>query len=140
MIYQLIYVSDIVRAKGCDIDSILVDARAFNEQTGVTGALWFNGANFIQILEGERDAVNTVFGRICDASSHENIELCWLSPCESRFFHDWSMAYLSPFKHRPSVDGLRPNIQKPHGMEAHELREFLLQREIDRQANAFASV
>ncbi len=140
MIYQLIYVSDVVAERAGDLDGILSKARSFNEKVGVTGALWFNGINFIQILEGARDPINEVYGRINRSSSHRNLELCWMSPCEGRFFQDWSMAYLSPFHNTPASDGLLPDLHNPHAMDAMDLREFLLNREIDRQANAHASV
>lgn len=140
VIYQLIYVSDVVAERAGDLDGILSGARSFNEKVGVTGALWFNGINFIQILEGARDPINEVYGRINRSSSHRNIELCWMSPCEGRFFQGWSMAYLSPFHNTPALDGWWTDVHNPHAMDAMHLREVILKWEIDRQSNTLASV
>ncbi len=50
--------------------NILKVSRSRNATTGVSGALMFNEQRFVQVLEGERDAVEETFARIQRDARH----------------------------------------------------------------------
>ncbi|WP_050630800.1 BLUF domain-containing protein [Bradyrhizobium viridifuturi] len=75
------------------IRSILAQSRAKNARLGVTGALLFSQGYFCQVLEGERAAVEEIFGAIESDPRHRNITLLTFRPSTPRRFPDWSMAY-----------------------------------------------
>lgn len=76
------------------VDAIARQAAARNEAAGVTGLLVFVEGQFIQILEGESDAVEEVFERICCDFQHSNLKLIDLIAVKERLFGAWHMARL----------------------------------------------
>ncbi len=75
-----------------ELDDLLADATAFNRMAGVTGVLLFDGARFLQYLEGPRDGLDSVYARILNAKRHQR--LCELAsgPLQARWFPCWTMA------------------------------------------------
>ena len=58
MIYQIAYTSAAARTiSDEDFQQILASARRNNPREGLTGMLTFAGGSFLQVLEGEKDAV-----------------------------------------------------------------------------------
>ena len=49
--------------------------------------------NFVQILEGEPDIVESVYNVICADSRHDNIQQIYKGHIRERSFADWSMGY-----------------------------------------------
>ncbi|HEA4090889.1 TPA: BLUF domain-containing protein [Stenotrophomonas maltophilia] len=77
-----------------DLDRLLADATAFNRVagvTGVTGVLMFDGARFLQHLEGPEDGIDSVFQRILNARSHGQLKVLCRAPVVQRVFPRWSM-------------------------------------------------
>lgn len=66
-----------------------------NHAAGITGALLHVDDQFIQVLEGEPLAVETLFERICCDFNHSHIRLIDLVPVKERLFGEWGMAVLS---------------------------------------------
>jgi Sensors of blue-light using FAD len=62
-----------------------------NQREGITGALMFAGSVFVQMLEGERDALETTFERICRDMRHRRLIILDYSEIEQRIFENWSM-------------------------------------------------
>ena len=62
-----------------------------NAAIGVSGALMFIGHVFVQVLEGRRAAVESVFERICRDHRHRNLVLLDFVAVEHRLFDGWSM-------------------------------------------------
>ena len=86
-----------------------------NKASGVTGLLVHLDNQFIQILEGENDAVDLTFERICCDFTHTDIKLLDLVAASSRMFEGWHMARLD-----------QPDIAEPSlADELHDIR-FLL--------------
>lgn len=78
------------------IADILLSSRRQNEEPEVTGALLVTGHRFAQVLEGEREAVEAVYGRIVRDPRHKDIVLILYESIEVRRFPDWAMAYIGP--------------------------------------------
>ncbi len=73
---------------------ILAVSKARNAEAGVTGALMFNEQRFVQILEGEKNAVEETFGRIQRDHRHTAIVVLSRRVEPRRHFQDWAMAFV----------------------------------------------
>jgi hypothetical protein len=62
-----------------------------NERDGITGALLFDSIWFVQILEGEREAVSATLRRISPDPRHDAVTIMDCAPIESRQFGNWWM-------------------------------------------------
>ncbi|MTI08887.1 BLUF domain-containing protein [Curvivirga aplysinae] len=93
LLTRLIYVSDLNADVSFEAEQMLSSARKLNKSNFVTGALWFTGAQFIQVLEGGRHAVSETYHRIAKDTRHQNIELVSCNTVDERIFQDWSMGF-----------------------------------------------
>ena len=95
---QLNYVSDLVNKDETQLASIVASSVRHNQQNGITGMLLYSNGNFLQVLEGERDAVDKTYARICEDARHTNAILIAEDAVTERHFAQWSMGYrhLSP--------------------------------------------
>ncbi|WP_242096918.1 MULTISPECIES: BLUF domain-containing protein [unclassified Sphingomonas] len=75
------------------LESILTASRRNNARVGVTGMLVAGGRRFLQALEGEESAVDTVYARIARDERHHAIVLLSQDRIETRSFEAWSMGY-----------------------------------------------
>ncbi len=96
---HLIYAS--VMEKACsapDIEHILETARRRNSGDHITGFLCFANGCFLQILEGDRQAVSDTFCRISQDPRHSKVLLLDCAPISSRHFPSWTMGYAGETK------------------------------------------
>ena len=78
-----------------DVESILEAARINNPMQGLSGVLIFNGANFMQILEGVEPAVDELVARLKRDKRHSNIAIRDEQSIARRNFPNWAMAYVT---------------------------------------------
>lgn len=96
MLHQIIYSSKATQAmESTRLEQILDDARAGNEARNVTGALIYVDGVFLQVLEGERKALDELLAGIRNDSRHESMKVFHEAEIEQRTFSEWRMAYLS---------------------------------------------
>jgi len=96
MLTQLIYISRAVGPQTTTITSqILETARAFNKSHDLTGVLCQGKGLYVQVLEGERSVVNSLYRRIAADSRHEDAEIVLFGEIKNRQFKDWSMALVN---------------------------------------------
>ena len=109
---QLIYVSDLVGDNESEIPAILKSSVRNNSKEGITGMLLYSGGNFLQVLEGEPDAVKATYDRICLDSRHRNTIVLTKEDVKERHFSNWSMGYrqLGP-EHAASLPKYAPFFQ-----------------------------
>ncbi|MGY6567616.1 MAG: BLUF domain-containing protein [Salinarimonas sp.] len=93
---QLIYYSKNTldaddRGQLTNLREILEIARRKNGENGVTGYLIFDKAYFLQILEGEKDAVEETYRRIAGDRRHADVTLVDQRAIVQRNFSDWNM-------------------------------------------------
>jgi hypothetical protein len=92
--YSLTYVSSATRPfTQQELRSLLVVARTRNDRSGVTGMLLYKDGNFMQVLEGARDAVLAVKARIETDPRHRGILVLLSGDSPQRQFGSWSMAF-----------------------------------------------
>ena len=74
--------------------SILDRARTHNSACGITGVLLFDGAHFVQVIEGALREVEDLYETIACDLRHEAIEVVDFMPAEAREYESFSMAFL----------------------------------------------
>ncbi|MFC3122897.1 BLUF domain-containing protein [Agaribacter flavus] len=95
LLIELVYVSR-ASIDFCDDElvNLLKVARAFNNKNGITGLLLFDGkSTFIQVLEGSRVTVNSLFSTIENDRRHENVEVLSKRLVFRRSFDQWAMDF-----------------------------------------------
>lgn len=75
------------------IEDILVHARTYNHNHGITGMLAFNSNYFLQCLEGARTPVNDLYATITQDPRHQNIVILDYDEIAARAFPQWAMGY-----------------------------------------------
>jgi len=60
----------------------------------ITGVLCSGEGIFLQVLEGERSAVNKLYVDICKDQRHTDIELLHFEEVTQRAFYAWSMDHI----------------------------------------------
>ncbi len=77
-----------------EIDDLTRSASRFNLDAGVTGVLLYDGARFLQYIEGPEDSINVVYSRILGSSKHRELIELGRGLVSGRFFPYWSMRML----------------------------------------------
>ncbi len=91
---QLIYVSTLAAGTSeAEIVQILETSVRRNTAVGITGMLLFAQGNFMQVLEGERGAVEETYARIVRDPRHDWVLEIDRWEVELRDFLRWSMGY-----------------------------------------------
>ncbi len=106
LIYRSKAVTSGSQPKAADtLSAILSCAWANNPSHGITGVLLFDGAYFVQVLEGPSDEVEQLYEMIARDLRHESIELIDFLPIETREYASFPMEF-------KEIDGTRcPELQ-----------------------------
>jgi len=73
---------------------IVDDAARFNRDAGVTGVLLFDGARFVQYMEGPDDGLQVAYSRVLGASSHGGLIELQRGRVGQRRLPFWPMRWL----------------------------------------------
>lgn len=91
---QLIYVSAAtVEFSDEELKTLLITARTNNEQLGISGMLVFHTGSFLQILEGEQQAVFALYDKIERDHRHRNVKVLLRTEINERSFGEWKMGF-----------------------------------------------
>lgn len=99
MIFKLTYESDARITNVIGVQDMLKSARKKNDTLNITGCLVYHNGCFVQILEGKKEDVYSVFQKIEKDTRHSNIRLVSEEFNKDRSFTDWNMAYFDPVFH-----------------------------------------
>jgi hypothetical protein len=89
---SMIYKSRCKRRVDWDVvNSILDSSTRNNPGEGITGVLVTTETHFLQVLEGEFEALNATFERIARDPRHDTVQLISFKEIEERRFGDWAM-------------------------------------------------
>lgn len=94
-IHAIAYTSEAV--PGFDLyaaDDLARGAAEFNMQAGVTGLLLFDGARFLQYLEGPEDGIAVAYSRVQNSKRHTRIVELGKAHTGRRHFPYWAMRML----------------------------------------------
>ncbi|MCE6957629.1 BLUF domain-containing protein [Cereibacter sphaeroides] len=99
-----------------EILSIIRASRVTNPRLGITGVLFYSGFHFVQTVEGQRSACNTLFTRISNDHRHREIQALALIEIETRRFPDWAMQLVS----RQELRARLPELKQIDALDPEE--------------------
>ena len=104
MLVRLLYASRAVDGKLCDVvQSVMQQSREHNPQHGITGILCHSDQVFMQVLEGGREAINTLYGHIMRDPRHTDVVLLHYEEINERRYAGWTMGQANLGKINPSI-------------------------------------
>ncbi|WP_242202278.1 BLUF domain-containing protein [Aestuariivivens insulae] len=94
MIKTICYISDSTKPETlADLEALYLQAKANNHKYNITGILIYKNQNFLQVLEGEENAVNQTYIRISKDIRHKNIFEIINTNIEERIFQDYNFGF-----------------------------------------------
>ena len=90
LIYGSSAVHDMTESELLDL---LTTSKANNDALGITGMLLYKGGNFLQVLEGEKEAVEALYRKIQADKRHRGVMTIFRRPLKERVFGDWKMGF-----------------------------------------------
>ena len=88
---RLVYYSQRNTSMSMNMDELIETCKRNNSAMNVTGILHYNGNYFLQVLEGGRAEVSSIYHRIAADPRHINIILISCHDVRERIFPTWSM-------------------------------------------------
>jgi hypothetical protein len=111
MLIRLLYVSKPVGPITTYVTtSILEVSSVNNKKTDITGVLCQGSGIFLQVIEGQRSAINALFSRIMADTRHKNVEILSMEEIEQRRYGQWSMALVQLSMDDPMVEMAHPEF------------------------------
>lgn len=121
---QIIYISRSASApanpaNGVDpvVARILAHSRSNNRRNGLVGVLYFGDGCFFQCLEGEQQAVRTLYAKLEQDPRHRDLKIISSKPIDAITFTDWSMKYVASEKDMAV-------LLRRHGMNSFDPYQF----------------
>jgi hypothetical protein len=93
--FRLMYRSrDLIPAdrRKVELGRLFSEARSNNKKQGITGALLLSEDRFVQVLEGDEDAVRALFRQIERDGRHDSVSVLESGMVAQRLFARWAMA------------------------------------------------
>lgn len=75
------------------LPTLLEQWRDYNAKANISGILLYVQGSIMQVLEGEAQAVETLFDRIQTDPRHTDVTRVMNRPIAQRLFPDWTMGY-----------------------------------------------
>jgi len=120
MLVRLLYVSQPTGPITTTVTTLILEKSiAHNKKENITGVLCQGSDLWIQVLEGERSQVNSLYARIMADRNHRNIELLSMEEITHRKFGQWSMALVYLSKDDPMVKMAHPEFD-PYSASAKD--------------------
>jgi hypothetical protein len=96
MLVRLMYASRAAETfDDAALQAILKESEAKNPPLGVTGVLCYSSGLFLQVLEGGRTPVNSLYNLIIKDERHTDVVLLSYEEIEERSFGGWSMGQVN---------------------------------------------
>jgi len=118
---QYLYISTAPTLSRDEVDAILATSARNNPAREITGLLLYNGRNFLQLIEGEEEALVALMLRITEDPRHSGITLLDRRAIEERSCPDWAMkrvliaesiASRREMLERELPEGIAPEVRK----------------------------
>jgi hypothetical protein len=103
MMVRLLYASRCDALCAEMIEAILKRSREHNPQHGITGLLCHGAGVCMQVLEGGRDQVNTLYNAIARDPRHHAVTLLHYEEITERRFAGWTMGQVNLSRINPSL-------------------------------------
>ncbi|SMB99187.1 BLUF domain protein [Hymenobacter roseosalivarius DSM 11622] len=75
-----------------ELRALVAHARAYNAAHDITGILFYGEGHFAQVLEGEQEEVERLFGRIQRDARHHDVTVVTRVARPRRTYPQWGMA------------------------------------------------
>ena len=125
MLVRLLYVSQPVGPVTTTMTTLILEkSAAYNKKENITGILCQGSGLWMQVLEGERSQVNTLYSRILTDRHHQNVQLLSIEEITNRRFGQWSMALVYLSKDDPMVQMSHPEFD-PYSATAKDAMSLL---------------
>lgn len=79
--------------RSSDLVELLRISQRNNERDGITGMLLYHEGSFMQVLEGEQEAVRATYARLLKDPRHGNLIKLAEAPLAERNFGGWAMSF-----------------------------------------------
>lgn len=91
---RLVYESTATGSTGSltNLSVILAESQRNNARDGLTGVLAAHADRYIQVIEGPREALDSLLRRLEDDPRHRDVRLLDRAPATHRMFEGWTMA------------------------------------------------
>lgn len=125
---RLVYYSQRNPAMSLNVEELLGICQRNNSAMNVTGILHYNGNYFLQVLEGGRAEVSSIYHRIAADPRHVNIILISCMDVRERIFPTWSMGLHEGMDSETRNIFLRyfpSNTVNPEAVSTESLLDFL---------------
>jgi hypothetical protein len=94
--FYIVYLSTAVKPPNHDdLTALLQQCRDSNHKSGITGILVYQQGTFMQMLEGDKQAVLELYHRISRDSRHTAVHTVLEGEIGQRNFADWSMGFVN---------------------------------------------
>ncbi|GAA4642228.1 hypothetical protein GCM10023115_04510 [Pontixanthobacter gangjinensis] len=116
---QYVYISTATdNLRNEDVSDILAAALRNNVGSGITGLLIFNGRNFLQLVEGEQEALTKLMEKLALDKRHNGIVRLVDIAIDKRDCAEWTMRQIrlsdSVNARREELDAVLPTSLQPH--------------------------
>ena len=88
-LYRLVYTG--VKSNDNDVNTMIKLVRAKNPSLNLTGMVLHTESRLLQVLEGPKDAVISMFEQVANSSAVLSYDMRYCQPTAERNFADWSM-------------------------------------------------
>ena len=121
LLTRLVYISRAVGPQTTTVTTqILETARTFNKNHHITGVLCQGKGLYVQVLEGERSVLNSLYRRIVVDNRHADAEIVSFADISARQFSSWSMALVNLSVDDPMVTMRHPEFD-PYSANSHAI-------------------
>jgi hypothetical protein len=111
MLIRLLYVSKPVGPITTYVTSSILETSSLNNKSSeITGVLCQGSGVYMQVIEGQRSAISTLFSRIMADQRHSTVELLSLEEIDQRRYGQWSMALVQLSLNDPMVQMAHPEF------------------------------
>lgn len=91
-VMQLMYISRATEPfTEQQLQALVEQANNNNRHHDITGSLVYNGGVFLQVLEGGREEVMSLYNHIKEDPRHHKIKTIYFEPAKNRLFSKWFM-------------------------------------------------
>lgn len=98
-----------------ELVALLELSRRNNERAGLSGMLLYCSQSFLQVLEGDQDALAATYARILIDDRHTNLRMLMNADVAAPMFPDWTMGFehVDDEELADDLDGFTPATQYP---------------------------
>lgn len=132
-LYTLVYSSkSTIPLHRYQIHRLLAECKINNAANNITGILLSLDEHFIQVLEGDKEIILSLYDKIQKDPRHTNVRTVLQKKIEKRAFPDWTMGYKNVSKEElKNIPGLSLFLEKgtagSHTDIASDVYELLIQ-------------